>query len=73
MTFPFVSDENQALNNAQAANFLGINPKTLANWRSLGLGPNYIRYGDGPKGRVVYDMSDLIAFRDASRVKTGGV
>ena len=72
MTFPFVSDENQALNNAQAANFLGINPKTLANWRSLGLGPNYIRYGDGPKGRVVYDMGDLIAFRDASRVQTGG-
>jgi hypothetical protein len=36
-------------------------PRTLANWRTLGRGPRYIRAG----GRVFYRVRDLEAWLDA--------
>lgn len=41
-----------------AATFLGIAPRTLANWRSQGRGPVIVKLG----GRVFYRISDLTAF-----------
>jgi DNA-binding transcriptional MerR regulator len=37
---------------------IGIRPKTLDNWRSLGVGPAFYRLGS----RVVYDLADVDAW-----------
>lgn len=39
----------------EAAFALGVSAKTLANWRSNGFGPAYIKIGN----RVYYPISDL--------------
>lgn len=59
--------EDLALNTADAARFLGLAPKTLVNYRSLGAGPAYLKYSGK---RIAYLREDLIAFRDAHRVAT---
>jgi hypothetical protein len=43
---------------SQAARYIGIAPKTLANWRSAGEGPPYARLGRS-HSRVIYRISDL--------------
>lgn len=35
-----------------------VTPKTLANWRSLGLGPAFTKL----QGRVVYGVADVVSF-----------
>lgn len=42
----------------EAARFLGISPKTLAQWYSLGRGPRVRKVG----GRAFYQLQDLEAF-----------
>ena len=49
------------LNREQAAAFLHVQPKTLANWASQGKGPKFRK----PGGRVVlYTQEDLEAWVD---------
>lgn len=43
---------------ADAAAFLGLSVKTLANWRVSGAGPQFIKLGS----RVLYNRIDLEAF-----------
>ena len=43
---------------------LGVSPKTLANWRCLGIGPQFLKYG-GRLGLVRYRLVDLAAWQDA--------
>ena len=43
---------------ADAAAFLGLSVKTLANWRVSGAGPQFIKLGS----RVLYNRADLEAF-----------
>jgi hypothetical protein len=50
-----------------AAEYLGVKPKSLANWRSEGRGPAYLKIG----GRVLYEIEELKRFRDACRVRPG--
>jgi hypothetical protein len=50
----------------QAAKVLGITCKTLTNWRSLGIGPQFIQY-DGRNGAVRYRLADLVAWQEARR------
>jgi hypothetical protein len=50
------------LNASDAASFLDLNPKTLANWRVSGAGPRFSKIG----GRVVYKKSNLRAFVSAN-------
>src|SRR5262245_7361480 len=40
---------------AEAADYTRTKPGTLANWRSLGKGPRYVRAG----GRILYRKADL--------------
>jgi predicted site-specific integrase-resolvase len=47
------------LSRAEAAALLKISQKTLANWRSLGQGPQVL---NPTGGRVLYRESDVIAF-----------
>ena len=48
----------------EAAPLAGVAAKTLENWRTLGLGPKFIKAGR----RVLYDPADLRAWRDQHRV-----
>lgn len=40
-----------------------VTPKTLANWRSLGLGPEYMKL----QGRVVYPVEGVRRYEDAKK------
>ena len=51
------------LGTTDAAPLAGVAPKTLENWRTLGVGPNFIKAGR----RVLYDPADIAAWRDANR------
>lgn len=42
-------------NDQELADYLGISRKTLQKWRSLGLGPNYLKLG----AKVVYRIEDV--------------
>lgn len=53
--------EGYALNTEQAAEFTGLSKKTLANWRSQGRGPRYVKLSPS---LVVYRLSDLREFID---------
>jgi predicted site-specific integrase-resolvase len=43
------------MNPLNAANYMGLSPKTLEKWRMEGIGPNFVKLG----GRVFYFKSDL--------------
>jgi hypothetical protein len=51
------------VNQTQAAEILGVNPRTLEGWRLRGCGPVFVKYG----ARVVYETTDLEAFKAAWR------
>lgn len=56
-----VNDPDAAMNEAQAAEFLGYSRSSLNQWRVLGKGPKYFKY----KSRSIrYRRCDLIAWRD---------
>jgi hypothetical protein len=48
----------QYLNNAQAAAFLKLSPRTLEKLRVLGTGPRFRKFGR----RVAYDTADLVSW-----------
>ena len=48
----------------EAAPLAGVAAKTLENWRTLGLGPKFIKAGR----RVLYDPADLLDWREQNRV-----
>ncbi|MGO2312778.1 MAG: helix-turn-helix transcriptional regulator [Brachybacterium tyrofermentans] len=56
-----------AVSSTEAANYLGLSPKTLANWRAQGDGPPYVRHGSRG-GRVSYRLIDLDAYLEANLV-----
>ena len=50
------------LTTEQVSRRFKIDSATLSNWRSKGIGPNFIKLGAGPKARVRYKVSDLITW-----------
>lgn len=54
---------NRTLTSEQAAEFLGVTPRTLVNWRYKGRGPKFIRTG-AVHSRVLYRLRDLNAWLD---------
>lgn len=54
------------LSESEAAPRVGVKPKTLANWRTLGLGPKFIRAGR----LIAYDPADIEAWKDTRRVSS---
>jgi len=64
------SNPNQArrLSEREAAERLGISPRTLQFWRHRSYGPAYLKLGR----RVAYHPSDLDAFEAACRVQPKG-
>jgi predicted DNA-binding transcriptional regulator AlpA len=57
-----------ALNDREAAAFLGLSKHTLRKYRMQGTGPIYYKIG----GRVVYTVDDLRAYRETGRVSPRG-
>ncbi|GAB5388408.1 MAG: hypothetical protein Alpg2KO_13760 [Alphaproteobacteria bacterium] len=51
------------LDQHQTAKYLALSPKTLANWRTQGKGPEYHKIG----GRIRYRQSDLDAYVNRCR------
>jgi hypothetical protein len=64
------TDLRCAVDSAHAASILGVARKTLANWRCLGRGPRYVKYG-GRLGPVRYRVADLVAWQGA-QLRTPG-
>lgn len=56
-----------AMSSADAAEYLGLSPKTLTNWRVRGDGPPYVRHGK-TGGRVSYRVKDLDAYLEENLV-----
>lgn len=60
-------DPEQMLDTIDAAQYLGIAPKTLRNYRCLSKGPHFFKAVSErrtQRGRVVYRIADLDAWRD---------
>jgi len=55
------------LSSKHAAEILGVKPATLKVWRWRGTGPKYLKLGDKPGSRVMYDIRDLQNWLDARR------
>jgi len=53
----------------ETATFLGVQPKTLANQRSLGTGPAFHKWC----GKVWYSGQDIIAYRNRHRYRGSGL
>lgn len=51
-------NNNPTLTTKQAADFLGVAPKTMANWRAEGTGPHYTRF----LNQCRYTIEDLKDF-----------
>lgn len=54
------------LSAVEAANYLGISPKTLAKWRLSGSGPIFRRFGR----RRLYHREDLEAWASARKARS---
>jgi len=64
------ADDLTLVDNEEAADIIGVNSRTLMNWRSLGKSPRYVKCGRN----VRYRVSDLKAWLDAqTRNHTGEV
>lgn len=58
-----MTDLHKLLTTLDAAPVAGVAVKTLENWRSVGIGPKFIRAGR----KVLYDPVDIAAWKDANR------
>ncbi|GAA2387008.1 hypothetical protein GCM10010420_07420 [Streptomyces glaucosporus] len=49
----------------------GFSPQTLANWRWMGMGPDYIKTTPSKAGRIKYRRSSIERWLKAQTVNTG--
>lgn len=57
------SDGTHLVSSGSAAHFLNVSPKTLANWRGSGKGPEYVKVG----GKIAYPIFELRVFLEQGR------
>jgi len=57
------------LNQSQTSSLLGLSNSTLTNWRSTGVGLEYIKVGKGKKNRVMYLKTKLVEFLNSNQIK----
>jgi hypothetical protein len=55
------NEKKTLMSESEAARFLGVHPITMARYRRAGVGPKHYFY---PYGRIFYDKSDLIVWRE---------
>ena len=59
--------DKQLIDDLMAAYLLDLAPSTLRSWRCRGVGPVYIKMGNGKRAAVRYDLRDLAQFIDNGR------
>lgn len=64
-----IATGSRRLSQSQAAEHLGVAPRTLEDWRNKSIGPSYYKLGK----RVVYDRADLDQYLERSRIITKAV
>jgi len=62
-----VRNDDPVFDTQDAAQILGLKEDRLIKWRARGQGPEFLRYEES--GHVRYELSALIAFKAASRVR----
>lgn len=50
----------------------GFSPQTLANWRWMDMGPDFIKTSPSKAGRIKYRRSTIEAWLNAQTVTVGG-
>jgi len=60
--------DNHLLHERDAARILGVSASTLRRWRSLRIGPAYVRVGGKPGGAIRYREADLLAWMASNTV-----
>ncbi len=65
-----IIDDVPIFDGCDAARILGVSDERLKKWRQRNQGPDYIQYGKD--GSVRYELTALMAYRAAHRVRTGG-
>lgn len=66
-----VQQLDEVLTPSELAQRWGMAVGTLANWRrEIGRGPKYIKLGDGPRARVVYRVTDVLAYEQRDEEQT---
>ncbi len=55
------------LRTPEAAQYLGVSPRTLEAWRTRGGGPEYVKLGGRRSGRVFYELDTLQRYVAESR------
>ena len=59
--------------NREAAEYLGVSPNTLNNWRVQGKGPKFSK-ANGANGMIFYTLNSLVGWLEAGeRSSTSGV
>lgn len=53
------------LTTKEAADFLKMSPRTLANWRLRGEGPRFFHLTGNPKSPVRYRLQDILDWAEA--------
>ncbi|HLW54413.1 MAG TPA: helix-turn-helix domain-containing protein [Candidatus Angelobacter sp.] len=63
----------EMMNQAGAATFLNVPPRTLERWRLEGVGPQWIKLGHGKRGAVRYHRRALLEYiRQRTRESSAG-
>ena len=63
-------EDHAVVGSAEAAQMLGISPRTLANWRVQGRGPAYVRLGKS-RSPVLYRVGDIESWLESRLVGSG--
>ncbi|MEU8031935.1 helix-turn-helix domain-containing protein [Streptomyces sp. NPDC049099] len=65
---PALIEADEWLTARETSSLTKVAEKTLANWRSLGIGPPYAKLSQGRGGRVRYRRSDVERYLSARAV-----
>ncbi|MCG3690323.1 helix-turn-helix domain-containing protein [Aliarcobacter butzleri] len=57
------------LNQSQTSSLLGLSNSTLTNWRSTGVGLEYIKVGKGKRNRILYLKTKLLEFLNSQNIQ----
>lgn len=60
-----MEEQHRVLDTMGAAEILHVKPQTLANWRSLMIGPPYIKLSNR---KILYKLVDLLAYLENRKI-----
>lgn len=64
-----MTEDDRHLSPKELAERWCVAVQTLANWRSTGKGPRFLRVGGGQvRGPILYRLRDVVAYEDANTI-----